>query len=63
MTAYHLAVDGEYSLVLSLVWEEQDVLGDELKYLYPTVRLVADVSHVGPYRIVIFNHLFQGKQV
>ena len=49
----HFMVDGEYSRVLSCVWEEQDGFGDEVKSFYPTVRLVADVCHVGfPFSII-----------
>ena len=63
MTADHLAVNGVHPRALSLVWEEQDRFRDGLRYLYPTVRFVEDVSHVGWYRIVVFYHLLQRKQV
>ena len=43
----HTAVDGAHPRALSLVWEEQDGFGDELRCLYPTVWLVEHVYHVG----------------
>jgi hypothetical protein len=42
------------------VWEE---FRDGLRCLYPTVRVVEDVCHVGWYRIVGFYHSLQGQQV
>ena len=63
MTADHLAVNGVHPRALSLVWEEQDGFRDGLGCFYPTVWLVEDVCHVGWYRIVVFYHLLQRKQV
>jgi hypothetical protein len=59
----HLAVNGVYPRALPLVWEEQDGFRDRLGCFYPTVRLVEDDCHVGWYRIVVFCHLLQRKQV
>ena len=51
MTAHHLTVDGVYS---RLSCGRSRMHSQTGWCLYPTVRLVEDICHVGWYRIVVF---------